>query len=135
MRRPSVAPLLLALLPGALSAQVGDSSAAPRVYEAAEVDSAPRYVDQKNCGNAIPEYFPQRLPDGPRHGRVTYSFIVATDGTIEPASIVATTPSEPAFIEPGRRLLLDPRCRLRPAIKDGHPVRARTRQSFSWRTP
>jgi len=79
---------------------------------------------------AVPR-FPDVLRNSGIDGEVQVTFIVGTNGRVEPGSIAVTTSPHRLFTESVRSALLD--ARFRPAEVGGRPVRQLVAQSFSFR--
>ena len=121
--------LFLGLVPGHLAAQASDSTSTLPIYEQADLDRSPLIRDANGCIAALDAHSPALGSVG----EALFSFIVAPDGRVEPASITLLTATDQRFAGAGRKTLLDARCRFAPGMKDGHPVRARIKQKLSWK--
>ena len=75
--------------------------------------------------------FPAVLRNSGVEGEVQVSFVVGTNGRVEPSSIAVTTSPHRMFSESVRSALLD--ARFRPAEVGGRPVRQLVAQSFMFR--
>jgi TonB family protein len=121
--------LLLAASPAA--AQDAPSSDSGRVYELAEVETAPRPVNVADLRAALDAGFPpERLTEG-AGGTVNVSFVVGADGAVRQARVLSST--DAAFDAPSLSALAV--LRFSPATEGGTPVATRVELPIQWQAP
>lgn len=104
---------------------LGSGSAAHGAYAANQVERIVQVV------RAAAPRFPDVLRSSGIQGDVQVTYIVGTNGRVEPGSIKVTSSPHRLFSEAVRSALLD--ARFQPAQVGGHSVRQLVAQSFSFR--
>lgn len=116
--------LTMLLLMGCATSGAGPA-AAVRALPVSMVDTAPELV-------GCPYQPADRIP--PPELRVSLSFVVAADGTVEPGTVrhVRDHHSDPSqdLVDRAMRIALS--CTFAPAVKDGQPVAARIGERFDF---
>lgn len=74
--------------------------------------------------------YPEMLRQAGIQGAVVFEFVVATDGTVEPGSIVVIMTSNDGFVSPARDVIQ--KSRFRPGRVRGVPVRVLVRQTVTF---
>jgi serine/threonine-protein kinase len=100
------------------------------VYDIDVVEQRPQLQNMGELQRALQDRYPAQLYNSRISGRVTATFVVGTDGRVDPSSIrILNTPNQ-GFNMPTQSVLR--RARFRPATVKGQPVRVQVTMPVTW---
>ncbi|MBV9109621.1 MAG: energy transducer TonB [Gemmatimonadetes bacterium] len=100
------------------------------VYDIDVVEQRPQLQNMAELQRALQDRYPAQLYNSRISGRVTATFVVGTDGRVDPSSIrILNTPNQ-GFNMPTQGVLR--RARFRPATVKGQPVRVQVTMPVTW---
>lgn len=105
----------------------------PEVIGAEELGVAPVVRNAAEVRRLLERLYPAAARDAGLAAEVRVQMVVNTDGTVDPASIVIVSASDPRFAEPARRAA--ERFRFAPANLMGEPVRVLVSLPIRWMAP
>lgn len=118
-------------LPGAVPPATAPP-AEPDVYDLASVEREPQLRNRDDVGRFLERNYPRSLRDSRVPGQVQVSFVIGTNGRVEPQSVQVQSSTHPAFEAPA--IEAAERMRFTPAQADGRRVRVRVLLPIQFQT-
>jgi TonB family protein len=104
--------------------------AAPAVYDIASVEQRPVLVNGPEVARTLQERYPRQLQQNRVTGRVTATFVVREDGSVDPSSIRVVDSPNSGFNSPTAAVLR--RARFSPARVNGESVKVQVTMPVTW---
>lgn len=101
-----------------------------QVYDGDEVEQRARLTNASELQRALQSRYPQQLQQQRVSGSVMATFVVGTDGRVDPSSIHIVNSPNQGFNAPTQEVLR--RARYRPATVKGQPVRVQVTMPVVW---
>jgi TonB family protein len=112
------------------SRRAGDRSTG-ELGDPSRITIRPEILNEARMRRTWRSLYPDSLTSRGVEGEVVASFIVNTDGSVDPASIHMVSVSHPLFRDPTALGVLE--LRFSPARQRGRPVRVRVQLPIRWR--
>jgi protein TonB len=101
------------------------------VYDISHVEQRPTLVNGPEVARTLQSRYPRQMQQNRVEGRVTATFVVREDGSVDPSSIRVLDSPNAAFNSPTSAVLRG--ARFTPARVDGAPVKVQVTMPVAWK--
>jgi outer membrane biosynthesis protein TonB len=102
-------------------------------YEVAVLQRKPELLNRAEVKELVDRVYPRELKDAGVSGETIMQFVVAADGTVDPATVKVISASDPRFATPG--MLVAEKLMFQPGLYKTNPTRVLIQMPISWQPP